>query len=192
MKKLSAIVSTSLLLAACSEIPKEAYYNRGQPESLLSATSEKVSIPLDGKKSLADLADMLGRDAPTGAEFSCSGNKNLCKKAEKTLKSFGVSYEKVGGPNAVVLHYDKVTARDCNNRFISNHINPYNLNHPAFGCSIAVNQVQMVSDKSQFVNPKLLGRYDGTKAVQNYDSYLRPAAAAATPAAAGSTGTGSK
>ena len=55
---------------------------------------------------------------------------------------------------------------------MNNSINPYNLNHPTFGCSIASNMVQMVSDKGQFVSPELTGFGDGNKAVQAYGTYI--------------------
>ena len=50
--------------------------------------------------------------------------------------------------------------------FIDNRDNPHNLNHPTFGCSIAANIVQHVSDKQQFVNPDIMSVPDAKKAVQ--------------------------
>ena len=89
------------------------------------------------------------------------------------MDQFNIPYEVVeGAKNTVELTFEEIVAKDCNNSFVSNHINPYNLNHTTFGCSTALNQVQMVSDKTQFTNPKLLGSYDGQKAVQNAEAYL--------------------
>lgn len=57
---------------------------------------------------------------------------------------------------------------------MDNSINPYNLNHRTFGCSTAVNMVQMVGDKRQFTSPALLDFRDGENAVQDYETYLKP------------------
>jgi hypothetical protein len=53
-------------------------------------------------------------------------------------------------------------------------INPYNLNHPTFGCTIASNMVQMVSDKREFTNPGLTGEADGLKTSQRVGFYNTP------------------
>jgi hypothetical protein len=47
-------------------------------------------------------------------------------------------------------------------------------NHPSFGCAVAGNAVQMVSDKRQFTNPGLLDFPDAEKAEMNYKNYLKP------------------
>ena len=61
-------------------------------------------------------------------------------------------------------------ARDCENRYIDDTINPYNLNHPTFGCSISVNMVQMVTDKREFTNPSLMDYPDANKMRQVMDA----------------------
>ncbi len=172
MKKILLTALTISSLAACSQIPKQAYYNRGQPESLLSVTSEETTIDLRQRNGLQQLTQAVNKHAPSNAELSCS-NQMLCTRAVEILNQYKVPYHQTTGAyNTVTLNYKTVEAKDCENRYIDNHINPYNLNHPTFGCSIAINQVQMVSDKRQFVDPVLLGSYDGEKATQNYDTYL--------------------
>jgi hypothetical protein len=166
-----SLISSLAALASCSEIPKQAYYNRGQPESLLDVASEQVSVDLRQRNGLMQLTDAVNRNKPSSAQLTCS-NRMLCERAAEILDQYNVSYRQVNGvANTVTLNYQSIVARDCENRYIDNHINPYNLNHPTFGCSIAVNQVQMVSDKRQFIDPQLLGEYDGSKAAQNYDTY---------------------
>ena len=171
-KQLLITLSLSALIAACSEIPKQAYYNRGQPEALLNVSSEEQIVDLNQRNGLQQLTQVVNRHQPTSAELSCS-NRLLCTRATEVLNQYKVPFKQNNdGGNSVTLNFRSIQARDCENRYIDNHINPYNLNHPTFGCSIAVNQVQMVSNKGQFVDPILLGSYDGEKATQNYDTYL--------------------
>lgn len=172
MKKILFSLLSVSTLAACSQIPKQAYYNRGQPESLLNVTSEEVTIDLRQRNGLQQLTQSVNKRQPSSAVVSCN-NQMLCSRATEILNQYKVPFQQESGSyNTVTLSYKTIEARDCENRYIDNHINPYNLNHPTFGCSIAVNQVQMVSDKRQFVDPVLLGSYDGEKATQNYDTYL--------------------
>jgi len=159
-------------LQSCSRIPDEAGFTRGQPESLLSVTSESVMVDLGQRNSLAQLANSLNSQSVSRAILTCS-NGLVCKNAESLLNSNGVPYEvQSGATNSVALMYDTIIARDCDNKFVSNHNNPYNLNHTTYGCSTAMNQAMMVRDKRQFTDPLVLGPYDGFKAAQNYDSYL--------------------
>jgi type IV pilus biogenesis protein CpaD/CtpE len=76
--------------------------------------------------------------------------------------------------NNVTLVYERIQARDCESRYIDNPVNPYNLNHPTFGCSLAVNMVQMVSDKRQFTNPAIMDYPDAFKAGQAMQAYGTP------------------
>lgn len=165
-----------LLLIGCSEIPKEAYFDRGSPESLLDLSSEVVNVALSSGQSVDELADWVNQDQPTRAELFCMDSEPLCARARDVFDQFGVPVSHIAAAdNNAVLIYERVLARDCQNRFIDNAINPYNLHHPTFGCSTASNMVQMVSDKRQFTNPGLLDYTDGEKAVATYDVYLHPA-----------------
>lgn len=170
-----------LALAACSQIPSQTYFERGSPESLLDSSSEVVKIRLSGARSINELTDMINRDQPTRAEVRCLESDKTCRLAKKTLKQFAVPVDSVpAADNRVTLFYNRMAARDCENRFIDNHINPYNLNHPTFGCSIAANMAQQITDKQQITNPPLKDYYDGEKGVQVYENYLRPPAAEGT------------
>lgn len=171
-KHIILALSLATTLGACSNIPPQAYFNRGEPESLLNVSNEQVTVDISQRNGLQQLTQSVNKHTPSSAELSCS-NRMLCERASEVLDQFNIPYRQVGSVgNSVTLTYKTIVARDCNNRYIDNPINPYNLNHPTFGCSIAVNQVQMVSDKRQFVDPALLGSYDGFKGAQNYDSYL--------------------
>lgn len=163
-----------MLLAACSQIPGEAYYDRGSPESLLDVSSEVVNLSVTSESALDELANWLNQDQPTRAELYCLDGDARCVAAQEVLDLYGVpSAYAPSGENMVTLVYERVLARDCENRFIDNSVNPYHLNHPTFGCSTAVNMVQMVSDKQQFVRPNLMDMPDAKKASQVYRNYMK-------------------
>lgn len=169
------IISAALLGSACSEIPKDAYFNRGDPESLLDVSSEVVNLSIGSNGSLDELSEWIHQDQPSRAELYCMDSNEQCAAAQEILDLYGVPSAYVpAADNVVSLVYERVLARDCENSYIDNRVNPYNLNHPTHGCSIAVNMVQMVSDKHQFVRPNLLDRSDAKKAVSVYNEYLNP------------------
>jgi len=162
-----------LLLSACSEIPAGAYFNRGTPESLLDVSSEAVSAPIDSEMAIDSLIDWIEEDQPSSAELYCYQEDIFCAAAEEVMNLYGVDYEIVSSPEAVVnLMYERVLARDCENRYIDNSVNPYNMNHPTFGCSVASNMVQMVTDKQQFIKPELSAYPDTRRVLNSYNDYL--------------------
>ena len=159
------------VVSGCSRIPSDAYKTR-TAESLLTASTQSVEIDLSSNSAPMQMTNWINKQEPSSAILSCA-TQAACIRAKEVLAQFGISYEERGGlKDQVTLVYDNIVARDCDNRFITNHINPYNMNHPSFGCAMAVNTVQMVGDKRQFTDPMLLGPYDGQKATQNYDDYL--------------------
>lgn len=172
MKKL-AVVSL-IALTACSEIPAGAYFNRGEPESLIDVSSEVVTLPLSTRAALTEFTNTVAEDPPTRAELNCAPGETLCSDAKRALDLRGIPAQYGDQSGGVTLVYERVMARDCENRFIDNSINPYNLHPPTFGCSVAGNMVQQVSDKRQFVSPSLMDFPDGEKAVQVYERYLEP------------------
>lgn len=169
--KISLMIFT-LALAGCSKLPAGAHYNRAAPESLLDVSSEVVSLKLEGESSVDQMVEWIDKDEPTRAELHCAGNAPVCNAVKDVFKLYGISYEVVNnGGQGVDLIYERVLARDCDNRFMDNHINPYNMNHPTFGCSIASNMLQSVSNKKQFVNPVLSGSRDAKKAIHDVRDY---------------------
>lgn len=175
MKQISYIAAIALALGACSQIPDEAYYDRGSPFSLLDASSEVVNISLMSEDSVSEVVQWIDQDQPTQAELYCLEDDAVCMQTLETLEMFRVPVHFVSAAdNNLVLIYDRIVARDCDNRYIDNPVNPYNLNHKTFGCSNAVNMVQMVGDKRQFTSPALLDFRDGEKAVQDYGVYMIP------------------
>lgn len=161
-----------MLLASCSKIPAEAYGQRGAPESLLDVSSEIVTVDLVSQDSVDEVADWVESDQPTRAEIYCVEGDIMCDQVEQVFSVFGVEYEWIPSSYSETnLIYERVIAHDCENRYIDNRINPYNLNHPTFGCSLASNIVKMVSDRRQFVSPALLDFYDGAQAYKNVQTY---------------------
>lgn len=175
MKKILSLAALTVALNACSQIPQGAYFDRGSPYSLLDASSEVVNVALMGPDSVQEIVQWVDQDVPSQAEVYCLEDDAVCSQAIQTLEMFKVPvHYSAAADNVVVLVYDRVVARDCDNRYQDNPINPYNLNHKTFGCSTAVNMVQMVSDKRQFTSPNLLDFQEGDKAVQAYELYLQP------------------
>ena len=175
---------TSLcLLTACDPLPRSAYNNRGNPESQLTKSTDIVTLDIASNASLNTLSDKLAAAQPTHAVLSCDPAQKICKKARGILATFDVPTQIIGEDNAVALMYDRTETTDCDSSFVDNSQNSDNLNHPAFGCSLRSNTVNMVSDKKQFTNPSITGQMDGEKAAQNYDHYTNP-----SPAATASSG----
>lgn len=155
-------------------IPSSAYYNRGDPENLLDVANETVNIRLNSRAALRELALMVERDPPNRAELGCQQADSLCMQARETLGQHGVPVQFTDNSAGATLYYERVTARDCENRFVENKNEKHALNAPTFGCSVAANTVQMVGDKRQFSNPRLVDFMDGKKAVQNMERYSKP------------------
>jgi hypothetical protein len=173
MKKFFVYSLSLIALTACSEIPREAYYDRGVPESLLDVSSEVVNFNLDSEQSVSNVSEWVAQDLPTRAEVYCLESDPTCLETVSVLEQYGVPVLFVAASdNSVALIYERVLSRDCDNRYIDNPYNPYNLNHPTFGCSMASNMVQMVSDKRQFVSPELKDFHDAEKTIQVFDQYL--------------------
>ena len=162
-------------LVACSTIPEQAYFKRGDPEGLLDLSSEVVNFQLTSFNTLDTMVDWLNQDQPSRAELYCMDDNPLCINAQSVLEQFAVPVTFVASSdNLVSLVYERVLARDCENRFIDNNVNPYHLNHPTYGCSLAVNMVQMVSDRYQFTSPALLDHHDGERAAQVMEGVRQP------------------
>ena len=157
--------------SACVKIPAEEYYTRGQPESLLSQAREVVSFSVDDGN-VEELIEWVEFNEPTRADVSCY-DESICEEIEEALEQYGVSYDITGGDdNSVTLVYETISANECNNRFVSNHNNPYNLNYKGFGCSVSTNMLSQVKDKRQFTNPLVIEGVNASVAANVYDAYV--------------------
>lgn len=169
------LASALLALAACSRPSDASYYNRGGPEALLDMSSEVVKLSLAGPAEMAQLTSWVEQDQPTRAELHCNSSTPNCIQAQELLAMHGVPTTSMGmGDGSVALVYERVLARDCNQRYIDNHSNNYNAPHAAFGCSISANIVQHVSDKQQFVNPNLTDTPPATGGLAAYERAYTP------------------
>lgn len=173
-KQTCLLLAACAVVSACSEIPAGAYYNRGEPENLLDTSTEVVTLSLS-RGSMEALASMVAEDPPSRVELACAAADPLCAEAMDIFDRQAIPTEFAGAGGEVTLVYERVMPRDCENRYIDNSINPYNLHPLTFGCSVSANTVQMVSDKRQFVSPALMDFPDGEKPVQAYRHYLKPA-----------------
>lgn len=146
-----------VLLGACV-LPKDsAFMNRGGPETLLDVSSEVVNLNLATAGDVTALGDWIAQDAPNRAELHCAAGSKHCADATSLLEKRGVPVAAVNsGANTVALIYERIVARDCNQRFREPRSTLWhNEGGPAHGCSVAANIVQHVSDKSVFINPPL-------------------------------------
>lgn len=171
---LLALATAALLgSAACSKIPPEAYFNRGSPESLIDYSSEVVNLSVGSPQEVNEFSSWVNRDQPSRAELYCTSGSAQCNEAKQVLDLFSVPYTHVPSAQATVtLIYERNLARDCEQRYMENGENHYNLNHPTFGCSISANIVQHVSDKKQILNPNIMDDPYSTRSVSTYKRYL--------------------
>lgn len=176
MKQLPYMLLSIVALASCASIPPEAYSNRGNPEALLDVSAEVVNLDISTPATVSELEGWVREDAPSRAELYCAAGSELCTKAQAVLARYGIAFEVVpSAEDSAALIYERILARDCENRYIDHSINPYHLSAPTFGCSVSVNIVQHVTDKQQFIRPSLLETQDAAKAIQAHQNYMKPA-----------------
>lgn len=174
MKKYSLLLCL-LSVSACTEPYNVVAVDAGNPERLIDNSTETITFSLKSKNSLSKLKDMVKEDRPSSVELRCSLSSSRCAQAKEIFERNGIQINVTSEEsNSVVLSYNRVMVRDCDQRFVDNMSGNRSINHPAFGCSIAGNMVQMVSDKSQFTNPSLTDLPDAEKAGQSYSEYLKP------------------
>jgi len=174
-KKYLSLIAVSLVLVSCAKTPKEAYYDRGNPESLLDYSSEVVNLKIQSAASVSEMTRVINKNQPTRAEVSCNTSSAICNQVKKVMAQFKVKTKYTdSNKNTVALVYEKVLARDCQSRYIDNPRNQENLNYPTLGCANAVNMVQMVTDKKEFTNPALMETPDAGKSVQAIENYNLP------------------
>ncbi len=140
----------------------------------MDVSLETTNVSLAKKNSVSNLSKMVSEYRPSSAELRCSLASTRCAQAKEILERnsipFSVSGEK---SNDVILSYKKVTARDCSTQYIDDMGGSGVENHPSFGCAVASNVVQMVSNKRQFTEPNLMDFPDAEKAAQSYGEYQK-------------------
>ncbi len=172
-----------LALTACdTRVSSDAYYNRGGPEQLLDVSSEVVNLSVAGSGELAELSRWVNQDQPTRAELYCSAAAKSCKEARQVLELHGVPVMAVpSGDNSVALVYERILARDCRPTYLNHTHDQYWTTNADYGCAVAGNMVQHVSDKQQFVSPNIMDAPPATGAVGAYQGAYKPQQAASQP-----------
>jgi hypothetical protein len=176
MKNIFLLIVALCAVTACQQVNSKSYALPIRPESLLDSSAERVSFGVTSPKSLGEVTDWINKDQPTRAELSCSSDQKICKHIRRALSSFAVPYKVVSKNserNSVVLIYNRIVTRSCDNSFVDNHSNYQNLNHAAFGCSVSANTVQMASDPQQVLNPPLSAMQDAGRAVKLINAYKK-------------------
>ncbi len=154
LKVLSLVAA--LTLAACSGARDSEFMSRGGPEALIDVSSEVVNLSIADKKDLEALSTWIATDAPTRAELQCDASAKLCREALSILEKKGVAISTVpSAANTVMLTYERILARDCNQRYRETKSPRSGAPAPSFGCAVSANIVQHVSDKNAFVNPSI-------------------------------------
>lgn len=158
-----------LALAGCGAPPaSSSYFNRGGPESLIDVSSEVVNLGAGSQADLKELAEWIEKDQPTRALLNCYAGDGYCAQARRILDLHGVPVSTgIDGQQTITLVYERILARDCNKSYVDNTGNFYNTNHASFGCSVAANMVQQVTDKQEFVNPGLSDNPSAVRAVSD-------------------------
>lgn len=182
MSKRISLLLVLLSLAACQNQwrPSDAaYYNHGGPEQLLDVSSEVVNLSVGSAHDINALKQWIRQDHPTRAELYCSEADPRCRDSRRILESNGIPVMVVpSGDFTAALVYERVLAHDCDQRYHDDSHDYFSYNHPDFGCSIAANMIQQVSDKQQFVAPNLTDVPPATGAVATYGrAYATPTAA---------------
>jgi hypothetical protein len=174
--RLSLCLLVVLALSACERPPASAYPPRAGVESLLDVSSEVVSLSAATPASLNDLDAWIRRDAPTRAELLCSSRSINCSDARRFLERNTIPFAHVEAMTepVVTLVYERVLVRDCNPAYIDNTNNYQNLNHRSFGCALAANAAQHISNKQQVVAPNILDPASAVRGVNDIHRAYKP------------------
>ncbi len=175
--KTALLVLSMLLVASCGKPPADAAFNNRGPESLLDVSSEVVTLSANSKSELSDLSAWIEKDHPTRAELNCAVADKRCDDARKLLDLNGVPVSAGNGADhTVTLVYERILARDCDQRLVINRPNYHNAPSTNFGCAVSANIVQHVTDKQEFINPNLSDDPRANRAVMDYHRAYTPRA----------------
>jgi hypothetical protein len=161
---ISLVVIVASLLLGCAE--KEATTRLSavggasfapiRPESLIDISSENVTIPIVSHQNVEDVTQWLAKEVPSAARLSCYHGNAFCDMVREKLTAQQVEIEEthltINSKEApsVVLIYEAMQVRDC----------AVDGAPMAFGCASSVNALEMISDRTQLVEPDLSGLPD--------------------------------
>jgi len=162
-----------MMMSGCSSIPENTRFDAIKPETLMQSRNNTVSLNINSSDDISRLKSWLESEIPSRAEVGCVTSTKTCSRIMKLLSAYGVSIAEVSGLGSdVKLTYSRVTARDCNPEYIDRVINPYNFGYNSAGCATSANIIRMVSDRTQFSNPRTSGDADAVRAAKVYNSYI--------------------
>lgn len=131
-----------------------------------------MSVNLDSESSVDRIKEWIKDSPPATAEIGCSDSSRMCRRVVKLLEAHGINVVDASGAEVdVKLIFSQISARDCEVGFVDRPVNPYGYTSGGFGCSVSSNSVRMVSDRTQFTNPGMVGRMDGSRASMVYNAY---------------------
>jgi hypothetical protein len=133
-----------------------------KPEALIDISSERVSFSLKDKKSVEEALDWMYKNRPSKVEISCSNSK-ICGELHNAIKTAKVPHKHLDkNAEIVVFIYNKVVAKDCDKSANGRYV---------FGCSVASNMVNMISDYKQIIDPPLSGDASAGRLAKIYNHY---------------------
>lgn len=164
MKRTLLVCSILLIVASCASNGSSVYV---KTESLVSASSEKVSFPITDSSSVDAIADWIheGDNKPSSAEISCLEKDTSCLVVKRILKKSKITYTVVPSKSEdakignITIMYNKILARDCETA--------------DFGCSTSINSLRMVTNREQFTKPAISDFQDAASAVRAVDAKLK-------------------
>src|SRR5688572_1833425 len=108
MKTSYLLIASSLLIVACSEIPPQAYFNRGDPENLLDTSSEAINLSLTSPAAVEQVSELITQDRPTRVRLRCSPQMVACAETKRMLDKRGIASEWAENNSGVTLVYERV------------------------------------------------------------------------------------
>ncbi len=124
-------------------------------ETLLTNSSEVVSFPISDRASVHTIQNWIGDEAPSYATVSCPTGNPQCAEVTRVLNAQNITVDNAAGASdTVTLSYDHPTARNCPPQ--------------AFGCSVAANSLQMISNYNQILHPAVSDPQDAAQGVKAY------------------------
>ncbi len=133
-------ICAAVILFSCSH-PR----NQVTTASLLSTSSETVSLSVLDTSTLQTVKNFILEGKPSSAQVSCPNTKPICKKLINLLQTNKIEYKEAFlNEQKVLLIYEKTNAKNCPSS--------------AFGCSVSANMLQMSKDYKQFVSPDTLDK----------------------------------
>lgn len=162
MKKALLLCSILLVVSSCANNGSESVV---RTETLVSASSEKVSFPVADAASVKDIENWIsnGDNRPSNAQVSCLAKNPACMSLRALLKKQKIAVTEVPfnheNGSTVSIIYNRILARSC----------PIE----SFGCSTSLNSLRMVTNREQFTKPAMSDYQDAASAVKAVGEHFK-------------------